>query len=63
MSTRPEDDNDEVYFSGDNEDNTPVTCATQTLDLLALHLPPEKLIPQLVWLKIFVTIFCFAKYI
>ncbi|KOC63425.1 Importin-4 [Habropoda laboriosa] len=47
MSTRPEDDNDEVYFSGDNEDNTPVTCATQTLDLLALHLPPEKLIPRL----------------
>ncbi|XP_076749367.1 importin-4 [Xylocopa sonorina] len=47
MSTRPEDDNDEVYFSGDNEDNTPVTCATQTLDLLALNLPPEKLIPQL----------------
>lgn len=48
MSMRPEDDNDEVYFSDDNEDNTPVTCATQTLDLLALHLPPEKLIPQLV---------------
>lgn len=48
MSTRPEDDNDEVYFSGYNEDSTPVTCATQTLDLLALHLPPEKLIPQLV---------------
>ncbi|XP_003693033.1 importin-4 [Apis florea] len=47
MSMRPEDDNDEVYFSDDNEDNTPVTCATQTLDLLALHLPPEKLIPQL----------------
>ena len=47
MSTRLDDDNDEVYFSGDNEDNTPVTCATQTLDLLALHLPPEKLIPQL----------------
>ncbi|XP_060832672.1 importin-4-like [Bombus pascuorum] len=47
MSSRPEDDNDEVYFSGDNDDNTPVTCATQTLDLLALNLPPEKLIPQL----------------
>ncbi|XP_003484719.1 importin-4 [Bombus impatiens] len=47
MSTQAEDDNDEVYFSGDNEDNTPITCATQTLDLLALHLPPEKLIPQL----------------
>nr|XP_033340225.1 importin-4-like [Megalopta genalis] len=46
MSTRSEDDEDEVYFT-DNEDNTPVTCATQVLDLLALHLPPEKLIPQL----------------
>ncbi|XP_015437006.1 PREDICTED: importin-4 [Dufourea novaeangliae] len=46
MSTRPEDDEDEVYFT-DNEDNTPVTCATQVVDLLALHLPPEKLIPQL----------------
>lgn len=48
MSTKPQDDNDEIYFSGDNEDSTPVTCATQTLDLLALHLPPEKLIPYLV---------------
>ncbi|KOX69401.1 Importin-4 [Melipona quadrifasciata] len=47
MSTKPQDDNDEIYFSGDNEDNTPITCATQTLDLLALHLPPEKLIPHL----------------
>ncbi|XP_017888011.1 importin-4-like [Ceratina calcarata] len=47
MSTKPEDEDDEVYFNGDNEDNTPVTCATQTLDLLALNLPPEKLIPQL----------------
>ncbi|XP_066592125.1 importin-4-like [Prorops nasuta] len=46
MSTKPEDENEEVYFSGDNEDNTPLTCATQTLDLLALHLPPEKLIPH-----------------
>ncbi|KAG7189765.1 hypothetical protein KM043_017429 [Ampulex compressa] len=47
MSTRPDNDNDEIYFSGENEDNTPITCATQTLDLLALHLPPEKLIPHL----------------
>ncbi|XP_015586290.1 importin-4 [Cephus cinctus] len=47
MSTPPDDETDEVYFSGDNEDNTPMTCATQTLDLLALHLPPEKLIPHL----------------
>lgn len=48
MSSRPDDDNEEVYFSGENEDNTPITCATQTLDTLALHLPPEKLIPHLV---------------
>ncbi|KAK2578828.1 hypothetical protein KPH14_002445 [Odynerus spinipes] len=47
MSSRPDDDNEEVYFSGENEDNTPITCATQTLDILALHLPPEKLIPHL----------------
>ncbi|KAF7381213.1 hypothetical protein HZH68_016088 [Vespula germanica] len=47
MSSRPDDDNEEVYFSGENEDNTPITCATQTLDTLALHLPPEKLIPHL----------------
>ncbi|XP_076170729.1 importin-4 [Ptiloglossa arizonensis] len=46
MSTQPEDEDDEVYFS-DNEDNTPVTCAAQVLDLLALNLPPEKLIPYL----------------
>ncbi|XP_031846773.1 importin-4 [Nomia melanderi] len=46
MSTRPEDNEDEIYFT-ENEDNTPVTCATQVLDLLALNLPPEKLIPQL----------------
>ncbi|XP_053972274.1 importin-4-like [Hylaeus volcanicus] len=46
MSTQPEDEDDEVYFT-DNEDNTPVTCAAQILDLLALNLPPEKLIPQL----------------
>ncbi|XP_043514170.1 importin-4-like isoform X1 [Frieseomelitta varia] len=47
MSTKPQDGTDEIYFNGDNEDNTPVICATQTLDLLALHLPPEKLIPHL----------------
>lgn len=47
MSTQPEETEDEVYFT-ENEDNTPVTCATQALDLLALNLPPEKLIPHLV---------------
>ncbi|KAK0087613.1 hypothetical protein PV325_000560 [Microctonus aethiopoides] len=47
MSSPPENENDEVYFSGENEDNTPVTCATQTLDLMAIHMKPEKLIPHL----------------
>ncbi|XP_063986227.1 importin-4-like [Diachasmimorpha longicaudata] len=47
MSSPPDDENDEVYFSGENEDNTPVTCATQTLDLLAIHLKPDKLVPHL----------------
>ena len=48
MSSRPDDENEEVYFNGENEDKTPMTCATQTLDLLALHLPPDKLVPYLV---------------
>ncbi|XP_076649136.1 importin-4 [Halictus rubicundus] len=46
MSTHTSAEEDEDYFN-DNEDNEPVTCAAQVLNLLALHLPPEKLIPQL----------------
>lgn len=49
MTTRPDDDGEED-INGES-DNTPITAATQTLDLLALHLPPEKLIPHLVSLK------------
>jgi hypothetical protein len=51
MCTKPDDENQEIYFTGEN-DNTPITSATQTLDLLALHLPPEKLLPYLVYIKI-----------
>ncbi|XP_046390558.1 importin-4-like [Ischnura elegans] len=47
MCIPPDDDDDEDYFADDNEGNTPMTCATQTLDVLALHLPPEKLIPPM----------------
>lgn len=51
LTTKPEDDSEEVYFVGEDGD-TPVTNASQTLDLLALHLPPEKLVPHLVsWKK------------
>lgn len=39
-------DDDEDYFTG-NEYSNPRTTATQTMDLLALHIPPEKLIPPL----------------
>lgn len=41
-----EDDDDEEYFVG-SDDTSPRTTATQTMDLLALHVPPEKLIPPL----------------
>ncbi|KAJ4431592.1 hypothetical protein ANN_20191, partial [Periplaneta americana] len=48
MSMPPENDDKEEYFSDDVDANTPMTCATQTLDVLALHLPPDKLLPPLV---------------
>lgn len=44
------DDDDEVddeeYFV-DQDESSPRTTATQTMDLLALHIPPEKLLPPL----------------
>ncbi|XP_058123821.1 importin-4-like [Anopheles ziemanni] len=47
MSTAPDvEDEDEEYF-GSNEVSTPSTCATQSLDVLALHIPPKQLIPPL----------------
>ncbi|KAG4076996.1 hypothetical protein HA402_015983 [Bradysia odoriphaga] len=39
-------DAEDDYFTG-NENSNPRTTATQTMDLLALHVPPEKLIPPL----------------
>lgn len=50
MATAPEDENaddDEEYFV---EESSPKTTATQTMDQLALHIPPEKLIPPLLTL-------------
>ena len=40
---------DEEYFLGEDNSN-PMTTATQTMDLLALSVPPEKLIPPLLQL-------------
>lgn len=41
-----DEDDDEEYFVGSDE-SSPRTTATQTMDLLALHVPPEKLLPPL----------------
>lgn len=43
-----EDEEDEDYFADDDDDSSPSTNAAQTLDVLALNLPPEKLIPPVV---------------
>lgn len=49
MMSRPDNDSDDD-INTENE-NTVLTSSTQTLDLLALHLPPEKLLPHLVSFK------------
>ncbi|KAJ8865995.1 hypothetical protein PR048_033519 [Dryococelus australis] len=46
-SIPPANEDMEEYFIDDDDSNTPMTCATQTLDILALHLPPDKLFPPL----------------
>lgn len=43
MMSKPDDDD----YSNAESENSLLTSATQTLDLLAMHLPPEKLIPHL----------------
>ncbi|KAF7274386.1 importin-4-like [Rhynchophorus ferrugineus] len=47
MAQQPEDDGNEEYFLGDPDQFTSVTIATQTLDLIALHIPAEKVVPYL----------------
>ena len=49
LMSEPSDDSGddtEEYF-GSNEVTTPMNCATQTLDVLALNIPPKNLIPPL----------------
>ncbi|XP_017087549.2 importin-4 isoform X2 [Drosophila bipectinata] len=46
MCCSPTGDDDEDYFSNDGGDN-PITAASQALDIMALSLSPEKLIPPL----------------
>lgn len=47
MAQKPEDDVHEEYFMGDPDQYTSTTIATQTLDLIALHIPAEKVVPYL----------------
>lgn len=44
MSRLPEGEEDEEYFAGDSDQLTPVTVATQTLDLIALNIPADKVV-------------------
>lgn len=53
MSVPPEDDEKEDYFADEDDDDTPMTIANQTLDILSLHLPPEKILPHIVCIKCF----------
>lgn len=43
----PEDDEDDAELEGDAEVQSPKQFSVQVIDMLALHLPPEKLFPQL----------------
>jgi hypothetical protein len=47
MAQQPDDDVNEEYFLGDPDQFTSITIATQTLDLIALHIPSEKVVPYL----------------
>lgn len=47
MAQQPDDDVNEEYFLGDPDQFTTTTIATQTLDLIALNIPPEKVVPYL----------------
>lgn len=49
LPTDDSGDETEEYF-GSNEITTPMNCATQTLDVLALNIPPKNLIPPLLQL-------------
>lgn len=47
MAQQPEDEGNEEYFLGDPDQFTSITVATQTLDLIALNIPAEKVIPYI----------------
>ncbi|CAH1990534.1 unnamed protein product [Acanthoscelides obtectus] len=47
MAQVPEDEGNEEYFLGDPDQFTSITVATQTLDLIALHIPAEKVVPYI----------------
>ncbi|ENN75169.1 hypothetical protein YQE_08282, partial [Dendroctonus ponderosae] len=47
MAQKPDDEGNEEYFLGDPDQFTSITVSTQTLDLIALNIPAEKVVPYL----------------
>lgn len=44
LMARTGDNEDEEYFTGDADQMTPVTAASQTFDLIALNIPADKVV-------------------
>lgn len=48
MSLPPPNDEQEEYFTDTVDNRTPANVAAQILDMLAIHLAPDKLVPLMV---------------
>lgn len=47
MAQQPDDEGNEEYFLGDPDQFTSITVATQTLDVIAMNIPADKVVPYL----------------
>lgn len=47
MAQKADEDGEEEYFLGESDQYSTITIATQTLDLVALHTPADKVVPYL----------------
>jgi len=47
MAQQPDDEGNEEYFLGDPDQFTSITVATQTLDMIAMNVPADKVVPYL----------------
>ena len=48
MKAAPLDDEEEQYFSTDTSEDTLLTCACETLDVIAINADPKKLMVPIV---------------